>query len=185
MSRGIIIFGASGSGKTTLGKALAQALGYSFYDIDDYIWYWDTPVPYTKMYSKEEKIQRLMQAIKQQPHFVMAGSMTSFHVFFDPFFDLAIYLNAPNDLRLERLHQRELRLFGSRILPGGDMYQEHLRFLDNASRYEYDGSPNYIDHDQWANSLVCPVLRLNGADHIEKNVAQIIETYRNAMIRKV
>ncbi|HSG42708.1 MAG TPA: gluconokinase [Anaerolineales bacterium] len=33
---GFVVMGVSGSGKTTLGKALAQKLGWDFYDADDF-----------------------------------------------------------------------------------------------------------------------------------------------------
>ena len=38
MATGIMIMGSSGAGKTTLGKVLANELGYTFVDIDEYIW---------------------------------------------------------------------------------------------------------------------------------------------------
>ena len=44
MTRGILLFGSSGSGKTTLGKKVAEALGYPYFDIDDYLWRKDTPI---------------------------------------------------------------------------------------------------------------------------------------------
>ena len=75
MTRGIILFGSSGSGKTTLGRKLAQELGYPYFDIDDYLWRKDTPIPFTRMYSRQEKAERLMHDISQFDHFVMAGSM--------------------------------------------------------------------------------------------------------------
>ena len=49
MTRGIILFGSSGSGKTTLGRKLAQELDYPYFDIDDYLWRKDTPIPFTRM----------------------------------------------------------------------------------------------------------------------------------------
>jgi carbohydrate kinase, thermoresistant glucokinase family len=36
MSQAIIVMGVSGSGKTTIGKLLAEALGWPFYDADDF-----------------------------------------------------------------------------------------------------------------------------------------------------
>jgi gluconokinase len=36
MSQAIILMGVSGSGKTTIGKLLAEALGWPFYDADDF-----------------------------------------------------------------------------------------------------------------------------------------------------
>ena len=86
MATGIMIIGPSGSGKTTLGKLLANELGYPYYDVDDYIWRTDTEKPYTVMYSREEKINRLSQAVSSCEHFVMAGSMSSFHQAFEEMF---------------------------------------------------------------------------------------------------
>ena len=63
MARGIIIFGSAGSGKTTLGRLAAQKLGFPFFDLDDYIWRKDTPVPFTVMYFRQEKAGRLMEDI--------------------------------------------------------------------------------------------------------------------------
>jgi gluconokinase len=36
MAQAIIVMGVSGSGKTTIGKLLAEALGWPFYDADDF-----------------------------------------------------------------------------------------------------------------------------------------------------
>lgn len=118
---GMIILGSSGAGKTTLGKLTAKKLGISYLDIDDYIWRSDTEIPFTVMYSREEKIKNLMEAAEKAGEFVMAGSMNSFHEYFDPFFRLAVYLTADAKVRVQRVHERELAAFGSRILPGGDM----------------------------------------------------------------
>ena len=46
MAAGIMITGSSGAGKTTLGTLVANALGYTFIDIDDYIWRKDTEIPF-------------------------------------------------------------------------------------------------------------------------------------------
>lgn len=89
---GIIILGPAGAGKSPLGKYVADEMGISFLDIDEYIWRNDTEMPYTVMYSKEEKINKLMEAAQIAQEFVMAGSMNSFHEHFDHLFLLAVYL---------------------------------------------------------------------------------------------
>lgn len=40
-----------------------------------------------------------------------------------PRFDLVIFLNVPNEIRLERLRQREAMRYGDAVLPGGSMYE--------------------------------------------------------------
>ena len=88
MPTGIMIIGPSGSGKTTLGKIVAQKLGYPYFDVDDYIWKQNTDSPYTQMYTRDEKISRLSNDIAPYEHFVMAGSMSSFHYAFDEMFEI-------------------------------------------------------------------------------------------------
>ena len=173
---GIMILGAPGAGKTSLGKRVAQALGFDFIDIDEYIWRKDTPQPFTVMYSREGKISRLKNAIADPKRFVMAGSMDSFHEHFDPLFDLMVYLDTDADVRVQRAHDRELKAFGDRILPGGDMYAEHQHFLQGVAGYDHGiGGTNRQLHQKWLDSLKCPVLYLNGADAYAYNVQKIIE----------
>ncbi len=179
MKQGTIIFGPSGSGKTTLGKIVAQQLEIPFLDIDDYIWRKDTEIPFSVMYSRTEKINRLMDAVSKIDHFVMAGSMDSFHEYFDPFFVLAVYLTAPTELRVARAHQREYKTFGSKVLAGGDMYQSHQRFLDDIAGYDYGrGSASRAVHEKWADSLSCQVLRLDGSRNLAENTNVILEKYK-------
>ncbi|MCH5279582.1 MAG: AAA family ATPase [Christensenellaceae bacterium] len=181
MPRGIIIFGSAGAGKTTLGKMVAQQLKYPYFDIDDYIWRKDTNTPFTVMYSREEKASRLLEAISKHKHFVMAGSMDSFNAPFVPMFDLAVHITAASEVRMARIHERELEIFGDRILKNGDMFEEHQRFLDSASRYETDGSPCLKTHLEWAATLPCKVLYLNGEDELNINVGLVVEAYMHSI----
>lgn len=177
MTKGIIIFGPSGSGKSTLGKMLAESLNYPYFDLDDYIWQ-KTAIPYTKMYSKEEKIQRLMNDIIRYEHFVMAGSMSSFHEPFLPFFELGIFLDASDELRVKRLNQRALDKHGPRILEGGDMYDNHLKFLDNSKKYHTkEGKPSIYDHESFMYKLPCEVIQLNGNLSLNHNLDIILKKY--------
>lgn len=178
MTRGIILFGSSGSGKTTLGRKLAQELDYPYFDIDYYLWRKDTPIPFTRMYSRQEKAERLMHDISQFDHFVMAGSMDSFNAPFVPLFDLAVHVDADAALRRQRLHQREWEAFGERILPGGDMFDSHQRFLQDSDRYETDGFPCRSRHLEWAASLPCRVLYLDGSRPVAENLALILDAYQ-------
>lgn len=179
MAMGIMIMGSPGAGKTTLGKMAAKELGYTFVDIDEYIWRKDTKIPFSAMYTKTEKIRRLMEAVSNCEHFVMAGSMNSFHEHFDSFFELVVYLHADVQLRVKRAHERELKSFGERILEGGDMYEEHLKFLNDIAGYDYGiGSSTLQQHEIWLQSLQCKVIRLDGMHALEKNLKIIVNTYK-------
>lgn len=177
MKSGIMITGPSGSGKTTLGKKLAEELRYPFFDVDEFIWRFDTPELYTVMYSREEKISRLQDAIAPHEHFVMAGSMSSFHAYFDEYFGMMVLLYAEPDIRIERVKERAVQRFGDRVAEGGDMYESNLKFLNDNRRYEEDGSPNLKEQREWMNSLSCIKLELDGAKSIDENLCIIAETW--------
>ena len=179
MPTGIMIMGSSGAGKTTLGNLVAKELGYTFVDIDEYIWRKDTEIPFSLMYSKAEKISRLQEAISDCEHFVMAGSMNSFHEYFDPYFELVVHLHTDAQIRVKRVHERELGWFGERILEEGDIYEEHQKMLSGIAGYDYGiGGCTLQQHENWIKSLKCKVIKLDGADTIEKNLNIIIDTYK-------
>lgn len=179
MKKGIMIFGPAGSGKTTLGKIVAKQLEVPFVDTDDYIWRKDTEIPFSLLYPRDERISRLMEAIAETTQFVMAGSMDSFHEHFDPFFSLAVHLTAPAEVRTARVDRREYEAFGDRVLEGGDMYTAHRNFLDDVASYDHGGgSTSLAVHTKWAQSLPCPVLRLDGTDSLADNAKIIIKKNR-------
>lgn len=182
MSSGIIIIGPSGSGKTTLGKIAAQKLGYPYFDVDDYIWKQNTDSPYTQMYTRDEKISRLSNDIAPYEHFVMAGSMSSFHYAFDEMFEMMVLLYVSPDIRIERVHKRAIERFGERVLEGGDMYEAHMRFLNDNRRYEEDGSPNMREQKEWMENMSCVKIELDGAAELEKNADVIVNNW-NGIVR--
>lgn len=177
MSTGIMIIGPSGSGKTSLGRLVADKLGYPYFDVDDYIWRTDTQEPYTVMYSREEKISRLNDDISPYDHFVMAGSMSSFHYAFDDKFKMMVFLYVEPAIRVQRVYDRALERFGDRILEGGDMHESHLRFLEANQRYETDGSPNLNEQREWLNNMSCAKIELDGTDSLESNANRIISKW--------
>ena len=181
MARGIIIFGSSGSGTTTLGREVAKLLGFQHFDLDDYLWRWDTKIPFTVTRPREERIKLLMGDISKYPHFVMSGSMDSYNAPFVPLFDMAVLISAPVGTRVERVNARELARFGERILPGGDMFETNKDFLAMVRRYDTDGSPCRRVHEQWAATLPCPVLHVDGTVAIAENAERIVEQYSSKL----
>ncbi len=174
-----MIIGPSGCGKTTLGKLTAKKLGYPFFDVDDYIWRKDSPEPYTEMYSREEKISRLSEDISDCEHFVMAGSMSSFHQYFDEMFAMMVFLYADPDTRVSRLRKRSLDRFGDRVEEGGDMHRNNEIFISGNYRYESDGSPNIFSHREWMDGLPCIKLELDGKQSPERNAEKIVDRWLN------
>lgn len=177
------MFGAMGVGDTTLGKEVAMRLGFQHFDLDDYHWRWDTDIPYTIFRSKEERTEHLLHDILQHPYFVMSGSMWSIRKAFEPFFDLAVFMIAPAEIRAERIRFRSIARWGARVLPGGDMYEASEVYRDYfacARRYDTDIAPQacLIQHEQWVSELPCPVLRVDGTRAIFENAERVVEEYR-------
>jgi adenylate kinase family enzyme len=161
MKNGIIIFGASGSGTTTIGRELARLLGCKHFDIDDYFWE-NTSPPFIVKRPLEERINKLKTDLTE--NFVLTGSMLGWSETFEPLFTTAVYVTTPTDIRIERLTRREFERFGDRILPGGDMYDNHREFIEWAKTYDYGGEEqrSKLSHEKWLNTLTCPVLRVDG-----------------------
>ena len=186
---GIIVFGASGAGATTLGKEIAQRLNFQHLDIDDYLWCWNTKIPYTVVRSREERTKHLMNDIKKYPNFVISGTIFNDRKLFEHLFDLAVFISTPAEVCAERVRIRELARWGDRVLPGGDMYKTtrfHGDFNDyiaNAQKYDTaDVSKFGLKlHKQWVSELPCPVLHLDGMKDITENadwvVAQFYKIY--------
>ena len=178
MSKGIVIFGPAGAGKTTLGMMAASALDYPYFDFDDYIWRKDTEEPFTVRYSEEEKMKRILKAIRQNDRFVLSGYMDGEHEALDAMFAAAFHLSAPAELRIDRIRRRDRDIYGDRVLPGGDMYDNHERFIESVRGYGKEDDPFEKRHWDWAESLNCPVIRLEGDKPLVKNLKIILKTCR-------
>lgn len=158
------VFGASGSGTTTMGRAIASAYGYVHLDSDDFFWQ-PTDPPYQRTRSVEERALLLHDAVKRNDYTVLSGSLCGWGDFLIPRFDLAIRLVTPTDIRIHRLAEREKERFGDRILPGGDMYDNHREFLEWAATYDTAGADQRSRalHELWARRLLCPCLVMDGS----------------------
>ncbi len=159
----IHILGASGSGTSTLGHSLSENLQFRHFDSDDYYWKKTNP-PFTEKNQIPERQRLMLSDMKELNDWVLSGSMDSWSDPFVPLFDLVIFLYVPAEARIQRIKQRETERHGSRILPGGDMYQAHLDFIEWARQYN-EGvltGRNLKRHDEWLKTLSCPVLKIEG-----------------------
>ena len=135
MSHIIHIFGASGSGTTTLAKEISARFGYFHMDTDDYYWLPTDPM-FTIKREKSARLALMKKDIENYEKIVISGSLCDWGDDLIPYFDLAIRMVTDTETRLKRLKEREYRRFGDRIRTGGDMYEEHIKFLKWASEYD-------------------------------------------------
>lgn len=163
----IHIFGASGSGTTTLARAIHEAFGHTYLDTDNYFWV-PTDPPYTTKRTCYERQRLLKIDIAQNKKSVISGSLCGrgdgWGDIFIPLFDLVIFVDTPTDVRIKRLEEREYNTFGNRVLPGGDMYDNHTAFIEWAKTYDTAGieQRSRALHMQWMEKLSCPTVTVDG-----------------------
>jgi cytidylate kinase len=154
MLNGIIIMGLNGSGKSTICHELADLLNYKRMDVEDY-YFLNSDIPYANSRTHEEVKKLLLNDIKMYRNYVLSSVGCNWGSEIVSTYKLAIMLYAPLQVRLERIKQREITRFGSRVLEGGDMYESQKRFHDMVvSRSEEDIK-------QQISTLTCPVLEIN------------------------
>jgi uridine kinase len=170
MPRGIIVFGANGSGKSTLGRELARVLNYKYMDIEDYHFI-KSEIPYTVERSREDCLNLMLTDIRKYGSFVISAVIGDFGEEITSMYDFAVFISAPLETRIERIKQRACKQHRERICEGGDMYEQHLKFID------FVASRSLSRIEQWAETLVCPVIYVDGTQSISENTEWIVEQY--------
>ncbi|NWC95066.1 MULTISPECIES: AAA family ATPase [unclassified Pseudomonas] len=174
MSQRIYISGASGAGVTTLGGALADRLHLPHVDVDDYYWY-PTDPPFEQSRPPEERVVLLSQALADSP-WVLSGSMDGWGAEVIQNAGLVVFIETPTAQRIERLKLRESQRFGPRILSGGDMHENHQKFLIWAESYEVGNRAGRSRprHERWLKQLTTPFIRLNGEIPVAAMVTLVV-----------
>ena len=165
---GICVCGLNGSGKTTLARALAKELNYKHMDAEQY-YFSSTDNPYSSSRTREEAERLIREDIQHHPCFVfssVSGNMTSEII---AHYDLIVYLDVPLEIRMKRIRQRAWDQFGSRILIGGDLYEQEEKFF----AFAQSRTPDKIEN--WLKTVSCKVIRLDGTKPIHENVQTIKE----------
>lgn len=167
---GIILCGLNGAGKSTLGKALAEKLDFHLLDIEDVYFPKTNPdYPYASPRTRDEVEKILLHEMKMHENFILSSVKGDYGEDIYSFFQYAILLDVPRDIRLERVKERSFQKFGSRMLSGGDLYEQEEKFFRLvASRDE-----NTVE--EWVKFLRCPVIRIDGTKPIDENTNVIME----------
>lgn len=167
---GIIVFGANGSGKSTLGRELARILNFKYMDIEDYHFI-KSEIPYTVERPYEDCLNLMLADIEKYRSFVISAVTGDFGDIIPQLYELAVFISAPVELRIKRIEQRAYELHGERVRKGGDMYEQHLKFAN------FVASRSLSRIEQWAETLVCPVIRIDGTNDWRTNAASIAERF--------
>lgn len=175
MNHRIHIFGASGSGTSTLGAHLAKEIGGYHLDTDSYYWHKSEP-PYTLKREPSERINMIEHDIQHKENWVLSGSICSWGEPLLHHFTLVVFLYLDPSVRMARIFEREQKRYGDRILPGGDLRDNHLEFMSWAVSYDYAKAPirSFDLHERWMPGLTCPIMRLNSDRPVEELCNEIL-----------
>lgn len=175
-SQVIHIYGGSGSGTSTLGRYISKKLGCFFMDTDDYFWVATDP-PFTTKRAIPERIALMREDIAKHNKVVISGSLVDWGNELIPLFTLAIRVETDTSIRIDRLRKRERNHFGSRIDPGGDMYENHQEFISWAASYDNGGLDmrSKAKHDEWQKLLQCKQILLDGSLPIEESFEIVLQ----------
>lgn len=171
MSDGIIIFGANGSGKSTFGRELACVLEFKYMDIESYH-FEESDIPYTVERLREDCLELMLADIEKHRTFVLSSVTGDFGKEISSRYDLAVLITAPLKTRLARVEHREYKRHKERIREGGDMYVQHMQFVD------FVATRSLTRIEQWAETLECPILQIDGTRNILENINFVVEQYR-------
>lgn len=170
MGIGIIVCGLNGVGKSTLGRALAERLHFHFIDNEDlYFPKTDPHYIYASPRTREEVETLLFHEMQTHENFIFASVKGDYGEAIYPFFQYAVLIDVPKDIRMRRVRDRAFQKFGGRMLPGGDLYEQEENFF----RLVSFRAENMVE--EWVKSLDCPVIRIDGTRPIEENLDLIIE----------
>lgn len=174
MGTGIIVCGLNGAGKSTLGKAIAEKSNFHFIDIENlYFPKTDTHYLYASPRTRQEVEKLLFHEMNAHENFVLASVKGNYGEAVCSLLKLAVLIEVPKEIRMQRVENRSYQKFGNRIVPGGDLYEREKAFFDLVrSRPE-----NTVT--EWLQSLNCPVIRVDGTMPVADNATLIIEQIQN------
>ena len=187
MIRGIAIMGLNGCGKSTLAHAIGKKLKFYEMDVEDYYFpeqkysriatlehqqdvncEYKGELPYSVPRSKLEVQQMIRDDIDRHPQFIISGVTMNWEEDILSAIDIVFILEASTDERINRVQQREELRFGSRVMPGGDMYEQQKRFRDIIA------DKSSLSVEESADRIQCPKVKLDGTKSIEENVCVVL-----------
>ena len=177
MGYGILVCGLNGSGKSTFGKVLAKKLEARFLDNEDLFFPKTDPnYLFAAPRSKEEVNHLLMQEVNACERFVFAAVRGDYGKDILPLYRAAVLIKVPRAERLKRVKNRSFQKFGSRMQPGGDLYEEEQAFFEMVSAR----SETYVE--EWLQTLACPVFRIDGTRPVEENIERLTKPLSDCLV---
>lgn len=163
--------GASCAGSTTLGKTLADYLNCTCFDTDEYFWL-PSAIPYTLRRESAERNAMLKNDFLKEDNVIVSGSLVSWGEEWLAMFDLVVFLYVPHQIRMQRLHNREVERYGDTIFSDPIRIGLYKEFTSWATGYD-DNSTNGRNlgvHLDWLGKLNCTVLKIEGDTTVTERI---------------
>lgn len=192
MVHGIAIFGLNGGGKSTLAHALAKRIDYFEMDVEDYYFPEQREsrkgaldnadiietehlgeLPFSNPRTKSEVQDAILEDIKKHPKFILSGVTMNWCEDILSHIDIAFWIQTPLKESLKRIQAREEKRFGSRVLEGGDMYEQQREFRKVVENRDIKTV------EECAKKFKCPVIVLDGTLPVNQNLARVVSIVCN------
>lgn len=171
----IHIMVASCAGSTTLGRALAELWGYTYFDTD--VYFWQPPdIPFTIKRTFEDRNQLLKGDLQKHQNIIVGGSLINWGEDWQTFFDLVVFLYIPQDIRLQRLKERELARYGAALTRDVQIGENYRKYLVWAAGYDNGTTGrNLKAHQNWLKLLPCKTMEILGDTSVHERIGLIAD----------
>jgi hypothetical protein len=139
-------------------------------DIEDYH-FEKSEILYTVERSREDCLKLMLADIEEYQSFVITAVTGDFGDTISQLYELAIHISAPIEVRLKRIEQRGYDQYGERVRIGGDMFEQRQKFIN------FVASRSLSSIEQWAETLTCSVINVDGTEDWHTNVENILEQF--------
>lgn len=157
--------GASGAGATTLGDSFVKN-NDSFLHVDSDTYFWKkTDPPFQEARSSNERNSLFETDFYSQENVVVTGSIFHWNTIYKELFDLIVLLYIPQELRLQRLAEREISRYGNEILFDEKLNAKYNAFIAWATEYDLEentSTRSLKQQKQWMAEVQCATLFLEG-----------------------
>jgi len=174
-----MIMGASGAGATTLGNHFVKNnTRFLHLDSDDYFWEKTDP-PFQEARISDERNLLFESDFYSQENVVVTGSIFRWKTDYKDLFDLVVLLYIPQEIRLQRLAEREISRYGNKILFDEKLNAKYEAFLAWAAEYDLEEnttSRSLKQQKQWLTEVECTTLFLDG-DLTVKERLELLQNY--------
>jgi len=125
-------------------------------------------LPFSKPRVKSVVQDAIILDINDHPNFIISSVTMNWCDEILSKLDVAFMVCTPLEIRLKRIQDRERKRFGTRVLHGGDMYEQQLKFRNMVlARQE-----RVVEES--AKRLKCPVVVLDGTVSVADNLNRIM-----------